>query len=75
MHSLVKIALGCIFLAMTAGQSASYNVNGQYFSQVSCSYQFNSDFNTGGYVGVYTGPSGSVYSWFFPSDQYSWCPY
>lgn len=69
---LFSIAAG---LSVLSGSAFAFDVNGRYFSQVSCKYEYNSDFSEGGYVGVYKGPSGDVYSWFFPSSQYSWCPY
>lgn len=74
--SFGKLVLGTVFLGLSvAGSAAAYSVNGQYFQQLSCKYEYNSDFGQGGYVGVYKGPSGQVYSWFFPSSDYTWCPY
>lgn len=53
----------------------AYTVNGMYFSLEKCSFTFNSDFNQNGYEGTYRAMSGARYSWFFPSNQYNWCPY
>lgn len=39
-----------------------------------CSYGYNADYGKGGYTGVYKHPSGNIYTYFFPSDEYSWCP-
>jgi hypothetical protein len=60
---------------LLGGSSQAYTVNGMYFSLEKCSYQYNSDFNQGGYEGTYRARSGARYTWFFPSGQYGWCPY
>jgi hypothetical protein len=70
-----KLALGIVVVFLNGTPASAYTVNGMYFSQVSCKYQYNSDFNSGGYLGYYRGSSGEIYSWFFPSPPYSWCPY
>jgi hypothetical protein len=70
-----KFILAAAITLISASAASAYTVNGMYFTQVSCKYQYNSDFATGGYVGSYRGNSGEIYSWFFPSPQYSWCPY
>jgi hypothetical protein len=64
-----------LFLFSLASTASAFSVNGRYFQQISCSYEYNQDFGAGGYIGIYKGASGDVYSWFFPSDSYSWCPY
>jgi hypothetical protein len=70
-----RVLIFAILSLSAVGKSDAYTVNGRYFQQISCKYQYNSDFGTGGYLGVYRGGSGDIYSWFFPSPQYSWCPY
>lgn len=64
-----KIILVFSLAAVTSGALAW----GQAYLQ-SCSYGYNSDYGKGGYTGIYRHASGNMYSYFFPVDQYSWCP-
>lgn len=69
-----KIFFGSALMLSVASSAIAYDINGRYFSLKDCKYEYNRDFGQSGYVGVYRGPSGEMYSWFFPSDQYMWCP-
>ncbi len=75
MRTIATLLIAIATLVSQPTSASAYTVNGQYFVQISCRYQYNTDFGAAGYVGTYRGPSGAVYSWFFPTSQYSWCPY
>lgn len=75
MKLIATLLIALVLVTFAPPAASAYTVNGQYFSQISCRYEYNSDFGRAGYVGTYRGPSGAVYSWFFPTPQYSWCPY
>ncbi len=70
-----KILLTAIVASSLATTAYAYNVNGRYFQQINCNYEYNADFGESGYVGTYRSSSGKIYSWFFPTSDYSWCPY
>jgi hypothetical protein len=65
---MLKIALLLVLLAL--GNAAAY---GQGYLQ-NCRYEYNSDFGQAGYVGSYRAMSGAIYSYFFPTSRYNWCP-
>ena len=74
LFTMLKILVVAVVLLLPAAADA-FTVNGTYFHQLSCKFEWNSDFNTWSYVGTYKSPSGEIYEWFFPSPEYMWCPY
>lgn len=62
-----------IFILTLMSVATGTYAYGQAYLQ-NCNYGYNSDYGKGGYTGVYRHSSGNIYSYFFPSDQYSWCP-
>jgi len=62
-----------ILALMLLGSITNVLAWGQAYLQ-SCSYGYNSDYGKGSYTGVYKHSSGRTYRYFFPSNQYSWCP-
>lgn len=62
-----------IFAVTVLALSGNANAYGMAFLQ-SCTYGYNSDYSQSGYTGIYEHVSGNIYRYFFPANQYSWCP-